>query len=220
MFAAEGGFKVSCGFKLQTQLTTFIMAQTTSKATPGRPRKFDHDVVLDNVMETFWQHGYEGTSITLLESNTGLAAPSLYAAFGKKQQLFTSSVERYREKTRPIHDYALGQPESGSVAKCFLEGLVKFFKSGANPEGCLVILGAVVTSPSSGAIRQYLNDIRTGIVSRFTERFERSIKEGDLPPNADSFALANYLVTLDCGLALQSKAGYSQADLMKVVPWL
>lgn len=193
------------------------MVPTTNKSTPGRPREFDRDVVLDNVMETFWRHGYEGTSINLLESYTGLAAPSLYAAFGKKQQLFISSVERYRDKTRPIHDYALGQPESRLVAKCFLEGLVKFFKSGANPEGCLVILGAVVTSPSSGAIRQHLNNIRIGIVSRFTERFERSIKEGDLPPSADSFALANYLVTLDCGLALQSKAGFTEADLMKVV---
>ena len=199
------------------QLAFSNVSLTSNKACPGRPRKFDHDVVLDMVMKAFWQHGYEGTSINLIESKTGLAAPSLYAAFGNKRQLFTKSVERYREKSRPIHEQALAQPKSLLVAKCFLEGLVKFFKSGANPEGCLVIMGAVVTNPSSDPVRQYLNNIRTGIVTSFTERFERSIKEGDLPPNANSLALANYLVTLYCGLALQSKTNCTEADLLKVV---
>ena len=98
-----------------------------STSRPGRPREFDHDVVLDKLMETFWAHGYDATSVSLLESKTGLAAPSLYAAFGNKQQLFQKSVERYREFTKPIHDNARKQPRSWLVAKHLLEGLVEFF---------------------------------------------------------------------------------------------
>ena len=55
------------------------------------------------------------------------------------------------------------------------------------------------------------------MVFDYAVRFERSIKEGDLPADTDPYALANYLITLDCGLALQSKAGYTKADLLKVV---
>ncbi len=188
-----------------------------STSRPGRPREFDHDVVLDKLMETFWAHGYDATSVSLLESKTGLAAPSLYAAFGNKQQLFQKSVERYRELTRPIHDNARKQPRSWLVAKHLLEGLVEFFTTVGNPKGCLVLLGAVSSGTSSDAIRNYLMGIRSKMVFDYAVRFERSIKEGDLPADTDPYALANYLITLDCGLALQSKAGYTQADLMKVV---
>ena len=168
-------------------------------------------------METFWAHGYDATSVSLLESKTGLAAPSLYAAFGNKQQLFQKSVERYRELTRPIHDNARKQPRSWLVAKHLLEGLVEFFTTVGNPKGCLVLLGAVSSGTSPDSIRNYLLGIRSKMVFDYTVRFERSIKEGDLPVDTDPYALANYLITLDCGLALQSKAGYTQADLMKVV---
>ena len=184
---------------------------------PGRPREFDHDVVLDKVMETFWAHGYDATSVSLLESKTGLAAPSLYAAFGNKQQLFQKSVEHYRELTKPIHYNARKQPRSWLVAKHLLEGLVEFFTTVGNPKGCLVVLGAVSSGTSSDAISNYLVGIRSKMVVDYAVRFERSIKEGDLPADTDPYALANYLITLDCGLALQSKVGYTKADLLKVV---
>ena len=184
---------------------------------PGRPREFDHDVVLDKVMETFWAHGYDATSVSLLESKTGLAAPSLYAAFGNKQQLFQKSVEHYRELTKPIHENARKQPRSRLVAKHLLEGLVEFFTTNGNPKGCLVVLGTVSSGTSSSAISNYLVGIRSKMVVDYADRFERSIKEGDLPADTDPYALANYLITLDCGLALQSKAGHSKADLLKVV---
>lgn len=168
-------------------------------------------------METFWAHGYDATSVSLLESKTGLAAPSLYAAFGNKQQLFKQSVERYRELARPIHDVAIKEPRARLVAKKLLEGLAEFFTTAGNGKGCLVILGAASSETAPDSLRNYLLDLRSQLVSDYAVRFRRSIQEGDLPADIDPFDLANYLITLDCGLALQAKSGCPKAELMKVV---
>jgi AcrR family transcriptional regulator len=43
----------------------------------------------------FWEHGYDATSISLLTGALGIGAPSLYAAFGDKETLFTEALELY-----------------------------------------------------------------------------------------------------------------------------
>ena len=43
-------------------------------------------------MELFWEHGYEGASMSDLTAAMGINSPSLYAAFGCKEQLFREAV--------------------------------------------------------------------------------------------------------------------------------
>ena len=61
----------------------------------GRPRQFDEAETLEKVMESFWQHGYDGTNFETLVRDTGLSRSSLYGAFGGKDELFEQSLRRY-----------------------------------------------------------------------------------------------------------------------------
>ncbi len=61
----------------------------------GRPREFDEAEALDCALELFWRQGYEGTSIADLRTAIGITAPSLYAAFGSKEELYRRVLERY-----------------------------------------------------------------------------------------------------------------------------
>lgn len=72
-----------------------VDAGTSPTRRIGRPLSFDRDAVLEQAMLAFWRHGYETTSIGDLTAAMGVTAPSLYAAFGNKQQLFLEAVRRY-----------------------------------------------------------------------------------------------------------------------------
>ncbi|KAG1434564.1 hypothetical protein G6F55_014515 [Rhizopus delemar] len=48
-------------------------------------------------MLLFWQHGYEGTSMSALVEALGIASARIYAAFGSKEQLFREAVALYEE---------------------------------------------------------------------------------------------------------------------------
>ena len=50
----------------------------------ARPRSFDPDEALDLARDVFWRKGFQGTSLDDITAATGLAKPSLYAAFGDK----------------------------------------------------------------------------------------------------------------------------------------
>src|ERR671915_96387 len=64
----------------------------------ARPRSFDRDVALEKAMLLFWEKGYEETSIGDLTKAMGIAAPSLYAAFGDKRALFDEAVALYEPR--------------------------------------------------------------------------------------------------------------------------
>ena len=54
----------------------------------GRPREFDRTEALNQAMKIFWQKGYTATSMNDLDEAMGIKSPSLYAAFGSKEDLY------------------------------------------------------------------------------------------------------------------------------------
>ena len=63
----------------------------------SRPREFETGEVLQRAMMAFWRRGYRGTGMQELVNSTGVNRASLYGAFGNKQQLFLSALNRYTD---------------------------------------------------------------------------------------------------------------------------
>ncbi|MGN6427007.1 MAG: TetR/AcrR family transcriptional regulator [Leifsonia sp.] len=186
-------------------------------ATRGRPRAFDLDAALDAAIEVFWRQGYEGTSLADLTNAMGINRPSLYNAFGNKEDTFKLAVDRYARVDMAYVDAALAAPTAFEVAERYLHDNAEAVTTQGRPPGCLSIQGGLSASPEDDRVVQYLAERRALGEARFAERFARAIAEGDLDAAEDPAELAKYVNTVSAGLAVQAAGGATRAELLRVV---
>ncbi len=190
---------------------------STAAPTTGRPRAFDEETVLDRAAEVFWRHGYEGASLTALTSAMGINRPSLYAAFGNKEQLFQRAFARYHETQVARARAALDQPTAYAAVEAFLRASADGLTADDHPAGCLSIQGGLACSAENARIAEILAAGRAATESALEERLSRASEEGDLPDGVDARSLARFVMALSEGHAVHAAAGASREDLQRSV---
>lgn len=181
---------------------------------PGRPRGFDLDTALDQAVEVFWRHGFEGASLDKLTRAMGINRPSLYKAFGNKEQLFRLAVARYAEADMAYARAALRQRTAAAVARSLLHGNVEAVTRADRPAGCLTVQGGTTCAAGNEAVTRFLAASRLAGERQLAQRFARAVTEGDLPPDADAAGLARFVMVVAEGNAVHAAAGVSAQELL------
>jgi AcrR family transcriptional regulator len=171
---------------------------------------------VDHALEVFWRKGYEGTTLADLTKEMGINRPSLYAAFGSKEELFRKALDRYAAGPAAYVREALDEPTARAVAERLLGGVIDAATDRKNPRGCLMVQGALACGESAESVRQELVLRRLAGEAALPERFERAMSEGDLPANSRPADLARYIVAVSHGIAVQAAGGASRAELRRV----
>ncbi|MBN8992207.1 MAG: TetR/AcrR family transcriptional regulator [Rhizobiales bacterium] len=182
----------------------------------GRPREFDVDKALDLALQVFWRKGYEGASIADLTETMGITKPSLYSAFGNKEELFRKALDRYVDGPGGYFQVALAKPNVRAVAEHLLYESAAAVTDPDHPPGCLAVQGALTCGDAAESIKQELVSRRAKGEQDLRERFQRAIAEGDLPPGSDAADLAAYLSAILQGMAVQAAGGTSREQLRKI----
>jgi AcrR family transcriptional regulator len=180
----------------------------------GRPRAFDPDVALDRAMHVFWAKGYEGASLSNLTRAMRINRPSLYAAFGNKEQLFGKVLDRYMDGPLAWFGKALAAPKAREVVEQIFLATARMAEDPGTPAGCLMVQGALACGNASA--RKEVAARRRAAEVALRSRLQRAKHEGDLPKNADPAELAHYVMTVVRGMAVQSAGGASRDQLHRV----
>jgi len=185
----------------------------------GRPRGFDRAEALKRAMHVFWSQGYEGATLAELKAAMGgITAPSLYAAFRSKEDLFREAVELYRRTDGTTTARALTeQPTARAAVETMLRDAVKAFTTPGKPSGCLIVLGAMNSAIDSRNVQEHLQAFRRQTPQLIRRRLERGVAEGDVPPDRDLAALASFYATLLHGLSIQARDGATRSDMMAAI---
>ena len=181
----------------------------------GRPRTFDADAALESAMQVFWRKGFEGASLADLTAAMGINPPSLYAAFGSKENLFRKAMDRYEIGPGGYTPIALKAATARDVAEQLLAGAVALHGTARNPKGCLGVQGALASGEAGDPIRLDQSARRIVAERLVRERLQRAKAEGDLPGDSSPADLARYLRAVICGMAVQSTDGATRRELQK-----
>lgn len=182
----------------------------------GRPREFALDDALDRAIEVFWRQGYEGTTLEDLTTAMDISRPSLYAAFGNKEETFRRAVDRYATVDMAYIDEAIAQPTARKVAEYYLNSNVLAITAPGRPAGCLSVQGGLSASSEHQRVVAFLSQSRAAGEARFATRFQRAIDEGDLAADENARELAKYLATVTGGLAVQATGGATRQELKHI----
>ena len=163
----------------------------------------------------FWRRGYEGATLPDLTRAMGINRPSLYAAFGSKEELFRKTLDRYVKGPAAYVREALNEPTARAVAERLLGGAIDLLTDRRNPRGCLIVQGALACGETAESVRRELAAHRMAAELAVRQHLERGA-DGDLPAEADPADLARYVVTVTRGMAVQAAGGASREDLRRV----
>jgi AcrR family transcriptional regulator len=183
----------------------------------GRPRAFNPAVALEKALQVFWRRGYAGASLSELTAAMGITRPSLYAAFGNKEELFHKALDLYMGGPANGSSEALQETTARAVVEHLLNRLVALLSDPHHPAGCLLVKGGLSSAKADDSIRDEMSKRRLAGENALRERFERAKAEGDLPANSDPAGLAFYVTTITQGMTVQAVNGTDENELRRLV---
>ncbi|MBO9567530.1 MULTISPECIES: TetR/AcrR family transcriptional regulator [Cellulomonas] len=171
----------------------------------GQGRRFDVEEALDAALAVFWEHGYEGASLASLTEAMGINPPSLYKAFGSKEELFFSVVRRYNETHGAFLGTAIREERDGlAMLRRVLFEAAEHYPSRDYPGGCLVISAAVTVTEANRHVAERLATMRRENVLAMAQR-----------PDV-SEAMARFTGATLQGMSQQARDGATAEDLRHI----
>ena len=168
-------------------------------------------------MRVFWAHGYEGATLANLTEAMGINKPSIYGAFGSKEELFRKAVQKYLSGPASFVAESMKEPTARQVVMKLLTDAVELLTHAEHPHGCMVIQGALTCGEGAEHIQKALIAQRQAYETALATRFEQSRSAGDLPNDTNVTVLARYVATLHQGMSVQATSGATKDELMEVV---
>lgn len=176
----------------------------------GRPREFITSQVLERVRDVFLAKGFAAASLDELCAAAGLNRPSLYAAFGDKEQLYISMLRHIGEKSVEAMDAVLSGPEPieqrlGRIYK----GAIDIYTRPPNRPGCIIVGTATVEATSHPQIGAAAQQILVG----FEKAFERGFANSDLKPAPSPTERASMAGAILYATGIRARLGVPASDL-------
>lgn len=182
--------------------------QNEAKRGRGRPRGFCRDAALDAIAEVFARKGFAETTLDDLGAATGLARPSLYAAFGDKEAAYLAALARYGAAAAARAAAALDAPGRlvDRLTILFVAAAAFYCRNPAQP-GCMIAGTAAAAAPEHPAIRAAAAALRARGAARYREAFETA------GAWADADARAQMTLAALESMGLRARLGEEEANL-------
>ncbi|WP_109676007.1 TetR/AcrR family transcriptional regulator [Dyadobacter jejuensis] len=168
----------------------------------ARSKQYNEQEVIEKATALFWEKGYEGTSVRMLEKEMGINQFSIYASFGNKRGLFLECIQCYKKRLKGIISTLEASKDGLGGIKQYFYDFVAFSKENGIKKGCLVSNTVNELGPDSDAqLMQELMKFSGEIHTLFRDKLKQD-------PTKDMETIerqGHYLLGSMLGLSLVSK---------------
>lgn len=179
----------------------------------ARKRSFDPDEVLEQIMISFWQHGFQETGLRELTKATGVQAQSLYNAFGSKQNLYYQAMEHYVSVASQMADDIVATDRSGDEKIADL--LVLDWGKLPYPAGCMIISSLGDVDQMADKLDAVANRLSAHLTACFRQILATMTTE--LNPALSLDGLAAQLLTLHDGIQVSVQDNRYSANVTQII---
>jgi AcrR family transcriptional regulator len=175
------------------------------KKSRGRPKTFDRDEAIKQAMKMFCEYGYQGTSMADLSKAMGMNAPSIYNAFGSKEELFTHVLDAYHTPFENTLRELFDGPKSVQDAFETLFNMLKEQHVCERALGCLIANSGVMLTGKESIISDKVKTLHNLNEQLYFKRLKRAQKEKEISANIDISKLARYVNGIVLGAATMAR---------------
>ena len=183
----------------------------------ARTKAFDRETVLTKAMDVFWEKGYEATSMQDLVEAMGIHRGSLYDTFQDKRHLFLAAIAHYT--TTVMQDYTAQLQAPGAARAAIEQHLIAFAERAATDSqqrGCFMTNAIVELAAHDPAVATALRKGLRCVEDAFYRALGRAQDNGEIAPDKDIRAIAQYLTSSMQGLRVMAKVNPDPEALQQI----
>jgi len=184
----------------------------------ARPREFDPEEALGQVMRVFWGQGYQASTFADLTKAAQVQKQSLYGVFGDKRSLFLKSLALYRNQVLSRARKVVSEADSP------FEGIVRLMRYAARPpgpkdgpSGCLMANTALELGRSDSDVAAELKRMFRALEEILTAAVKKGQARGEITTRFDSTAIGQSLANTINGLRILQNTGATSQQVKTVV---
>ncbi len=189
--------------------------------TAGRKCEFSKEQALSAAMQLFWEKGFLGASLSELTHVMGINKPSMYAAFGNKEQLFVLATDYFVEQhgSEACRNLSNAEGVLRDRMKVYLSAVADMQNQPTLPPGCFIAqaigesAGGTLPASALSAIKK-ASEKTTSFLNDF---FQREIEAGSLSDNKTADIYTRYTFTVIQGMASMARGGASREQMDDVI---
>ncbi len=195
-----------------------MSAKKPEQKTRGRPSSFNREQLLEQVMELFWDQGYNNLSFNEIAHATGLTRASLYNAFKTKEALFMEALQQYFDQAPDKslrEELSAGDPVGLTLYGFFKESSA-MYGSDKKKRGCLTVNCINELMRKNNSLSEQLLEIYENYKKRLKHVVQIAIDQNELPKDTDPEMTANMILTFMNGFSIFAKSKTSQKNMEKM----
>jgi len=176
-------------------------------------KNFDVDVALLRARETFWERGYDGTSMADLLDAMGIQKGSFYATYGSKREIYDRAMAGYAREVLDGLDALASERSPREALEAVVAAILEGCLSEVGSRGCMVINCAIELAPSDEDAQAFVQETFR-VHERFFAKLIRAARDaGEVSAAVEPGPTSKAMLALVMGMRVHARSGAKPALL-------